>query len=181
MKLALFCLFAFVTALTPAARTQARPSDSATHELDWFGDIQPPTQVTSRIWRSGRPTEASLQTLWSRGVRVIVDLENDDATIEAEASLAQKMGFTFYSYPTDSFFAPDDSKINEILQILRTSKEPVLVHCYHGEDRTGLVIGLERVLLEKWRPQTAYDEMLAKGFHQILFGLDGYFHDKTGW
>ena len=89
------------------------------------------------------------------------------------------MGFEFHSYPTDSFFAPDDSKMNEIIDILRTADRPVLVHCYHGEDRTGVVIGLERVFIEKWAPANAYNEMLAHGFHRILLGLDEYFREKT--
>lgn len=155
-------------------------SEANPNNLDWFGDIQPPSQVTSLIWRSGRPTEASLQDLWNRGVRTIIDLENDPAVIQSEMAIAKKMGFAFYSYPTDSFWAPDDAKMNEIINILRTTKVPVLVHCYHGEDRTGLVIGLERVFLEKWPASKAYDEMINRGFHQILLGLDQYFRDKTG-
>jgi tyrosine-protein phosphatase SIW14 len=152
---------------------------TAVQAYDWLGDIQPPTQVNERIWRSGRPTETQLRDLYARGVRVIIDLEQDQNVIRAEGELARAIGFEFHSYPTDSFWAPDDKKIDEILEILRTSSEPVLVHCYHGEDRTGLVIGLTRVFFEKWTPSKAYEEMLERGFHRVLLGLDRYFKEKT--
>jgi protein tyrosine/serine phosphatase len=169
---ALFAVLILITSLSVHAESNA-------NYFGWFDEPQPPTQVTQLIWRSGRPTEVSLQDLWNHGVRAIIDLENDPEVIQAEMDLAKKMGFAFYSYPMDSFWAPDDAKMTEIINILRTTQVPVLVHCYHGEDRTGLVIGLERVFLEKWPAVKAYDEMIEKGFHQILLGLDEYFRSKT--
>lgn len=163
-----------------SASASASVLSPAPSRVDWFGEIQPPTQVNDRLWRSGRPTEQTLTMLYAKGVRVIIDLENDLPVVNAEAALAKRMGFTFLSYPTESFWAPDDQKMEEILRILSASPQPVLVHCYHGEDRTGLVIGLERVFLEKWPAGKAYDEMLAIGFHRILLGLDQYFHEKVG-
>lgn len=144
------------------------------------GDPRPPTQVNPRLWRSGRPTEQTLAALYTRGVRVIIDLEDSFDQIPIEAAFAKKLGFKFYSYPTNAFFQPEDDKIKEIMQLLQLSPGPVLVHCYHGEDRTGLVIGLERVFMEGWKAGQAYDEMLAMGFHPILLGLDQYFRDKVG-
>lgn len=144
------------------------------------GAQQPPTQVSARLWRSGRPTEQSLRALWNQGVRVIVDLEDDATAVPAEAQIAKRLGFVFYSYPTNSFFEPDDAKIKEILQIIQRSPEPVVVHCFHGEDRTGLVIGLYRVFQEGWAPEKAYDEMLNRGFHPLLLGLDLYFREQVG-
>jgi hypothetical protein len=57
----------------------------------------------------------------------------------------------------------------------------IYVHCLHGEDRTGLVIGLERVFVEGWSPESAWKEMLAFGFHTFYLGLDSYFFTQTGY
>ncbi len=45
-----------------------------------------------------------------------------------------------------------------------------LVHCEHGQDRTGVAIGLYR-LHTGWTEEHAEDEMLAHGFHRSLIGL----------
>jgi protein tyrosine/serine phosphatase len=59
--------------------------------------------------------------------------------------------------------------------------QPIFVHCAHGQDRTGLVIGLERVLIEQQAPQAAHDEMVKIGFHTMFIGLESYFERKTNW
>ncbi len=56
----------------------------------------------------------------------------------------------------------------------------IYVHCRHGQDRTGLVIGPQRVLVEGWAPADAYAEMLAHGFHPYFEGLKHYFGKITG-
>lgn len=170
----------FLTLNLTFLSAQAQAHTSASNRLDWFGEIRLPSQVTPLIWRSGRPTQQALTDLYARGVRTIINLEDDPDVVAAEAAYAKKQGFVYYSYPTGSFWQPEDKAMNEILQILRTTHVQVLVHCYHGEDRTGLVIGLERVLLEKWQTAQAHDEMLSLGFHEILLGLDQYFWDKVG-
>ena len=73
-------------------------------------------------------------------------------------------GFTF-----DSAFASS------------TGEQWTYVHCAHGQDRTGLVIGLERVIDEGWTPKAAHDEMLKLGFHPLFEGLNHYFEEKTGF
>ncbi len=50
------------------------------------------------------------------------------------------------------------------------SRMPIYVHCKHGQDRTGVVIGLERVVNEGWAPQEAHDEMVQIGFHTFFAG-----------
>lgn len=44
-------------------------------------------------------------------------------------------------------------------------------HCEHGQDRTGLLGAILRVLLDDWSTDAAEHEMLAYGFHHELLGL----------
>lgn len=46
-----------------------------------------------------------------------------------------------------------------------------LVHCTHGQDRTGLVVGIHRVEHDGWSKDLAFREMLKNHFHWALVGL----------
>ncbi|MGE3262916.1 MAG: tyrosine-protein phosphatase [Bacteriovoracia bacterium] len=139
--------------------------------------------VSPGIYRGAQPTEENLQELKSTyGVKTILNLSNDELDMEDEAVWADRLGVKLFSRPMSGFWRPDDAQVNEILSILATSDNyPIYVHCFHGQDRTGLIIGLHRVLHERWDAAKAYEEMLDIGFHRILFPLDQYFSERTGY
>lgn len=141
-----------------------------------------PKVVSPGIYRSPRPTAADLAALRAKGVKYVLDLENDSAAVAKERPIAQSLGMTFISEPMSGFWAPNDRQVDRILSVLADpTKRPILVHCLHGEDRTGLVIGLHRVFHQGWQPDRAYREMLDNGFHRALFLLNHYYEEKTGW
>ncbi len=51
------------------------------------------------------------------------------------------------------------------------------VHCQHGEDRTGLIIGVYQVRVRHWTKSVAYQQMLDNGFHPSLPGLYRFWQD----
>lgn len=51
-----------------------------------------------------------------------------------------------------------------------------LVHCTHGQDRTGLVVAEYRVLCDGWTLADARAEMLAHHYHTELVGLETAWH-----
>jgi len=88
----------------------------------------------------------------------------------------------FVSVPLSGFFSPSDTDMNRVLADLQNPDLlPILIHCQHGEDRTGLAVGLYRVLVQNVAPKDAYQEMLDHGFHPLLLGLKDYFEDRTGF
>jgi len=149
-------------------------------------------EVTEGIYRGGHPDTAGIAYLKGMGVRTIVDLEVDDLIeawpweIAQEERDAKAADLTLLRYPMSAFepaVSDDfDQKIANIMANLADdSLKPIYVHCKHGQDRTGLVIGLERVLNEGWDPQPAHDEMVKIGFHTGFLGLEDYYKRKTGW
>lgn len=143
----------------------------------------PPIELVSPgIYRGPRPTQDTLAQLKSMGVQTILDLENTDSAIQAEQGWASNLGLNFVSEPMSGFWYPDDSEVDQIESILSDQTQwPIFVHCQHGQDRTGLIVGLYRVFSEGVDPGTAHDEMVQKGFHTALFLLNHYYEDKTGW
>lgn len=67
---------------------------------------------------------------------------------------------------------PDPYDVGKAVDVVaETQLYPIYVHCTHGHDRTGLVIGEWRVLHCGWPVEQAYQEMIEYGFHPELLDL----------
>jgi protein tyrosine/serine phosphatase len=138
-------------------------------------------EVVPGLYRSAQPQEEDFSGLVeSAGIKSIVNLNNDESWMELEREITANLGITLFEHPMSGFWSPTDEQVDTTLMALNNPQSyPVLLHCLHGEDRTGLIIGLYRVIFQNWSPQAAYQEMLDRGFHPILLGLDAYFWDRT--
>jgi tyrosine-protein phosphatase SIW14 len=149
-------------------------------------------KVNDHLYRGGRPDAKGVAYLKSIGVRTVVSLELGDG-IEAKPSViaqegvdVQAAGLSFRHEPITSFnpgySAAFDGRIDAVLGIFKDPASwPIYVHCRRGKDRTGLVVGLERVLQEGWAPADAYAEWKHYGLFPIFLNLEAYFKRKTGW
>ena len=139
-------------------------------------------QVTDNIYRGALQGSAGLEALSKMGIKTDLNLNNDEAQNDEEEAAAAAVGIRYIARPMSGFFAPRDSEVDEILSILADkSNYPIYVHCLHGQDRTGLIVGLFRVFNQNWAPTAAYDEMLQYNFHTSLFLLNSYFKNRTGY
>src|SRR5450432_1877870 len=59
---------------------------------------------------------------------------------------------------------PDDKLAVAIATLADDDHGNVYVHCTHGRDRTGLIVGLYRVFHDGWQAKNAYAEMNTQGF-----------------
>ncbi len=137
-------------------------------------------KTTDVIYRGGRPTLKGLQYLKTAGFKTIINLENNNQAVSQEFAAAKKLGLQMYSAPMSWTTKPDDKQVNAILANLQNPEMyPIFIHCHHGMDRTGLIIGLHRVFAQKWTAKDAYSEMLKYGFHPEYKALDNYYRVKT--
>lgn len=167
-------LFAVFSITNVEAETKFFPKGQI--PIDRFYEVAP------GIYRGARPSVAGMLALAQLGIKTDINIDNDDDAIEDEAEIARQLGMKYVSVPLSGFWKPKTSDVDYILKELTDPKNfPVFIHCKHGEDRTGLLIGLFRVEHQRWEPKVAYREMLDKGFHPILWGLREYFEDRTGY
>lgn len=140
-------------------------------------------QVTDNLFRGGRPNTGDLAALKSeKNIKTVINLENKMPVVQQENKVADDLGLKFISSPMDASVRPNDQQVNQILSSLQDTKnDPIFIHCHHGQDRSGLIIGLYRVEVQGWAPAKAYQEMLDNGFHSSLVALDKYFRDRTGY
>lgn len=139
-------------------------------------------QVEDGIFRGGTPGDAGVAYLKALGVRTIVNLDDRAAANREELAAAAAAGIREVALPMSGFWKPHDATVNAALAALDDpSLRPIYVHCQHGQDRTGLVVGLYRVETEHWQPGHAYAEMKQLGFHPILVFLNHYYEERTGF
>ena len=120
--------------------------------------------VAAGIYRGGAPTAEGLSTLKTMGIHTIIDLRISPHLVKQEKQRAQKLGFSWMNLPMGSE-APTQQQVASLLAVLaRAPEEPVFVHCQHGADRAGCMIGIYRVTVFDWTFSQAWKEMRQYGF-----------------
>jgi hypothetical protein len=137
--------------------------------------------VEPGVYRGGQPTAEGWAWLESQGLTFDVKLNTWDEAREPKLFLN---GIWVDSEPISlrhQLFGIDATTVNDAVETvaMRTPKNVVFIHCQHGQDRTGLIVGVYRVRFEHWPKDKAYKEMLAHGFHPALLGLKRYW-DSMG-
>jgi protein tyrosine/serine phosphatase len=64
-----------------------------------------------------------------------------------------------------------DEDIVAALRIMVAAEQPLLVHCFHGSDRTGVVIAMYRMVVQQWPRKKAIAELTDPrlGHHADVF------------
>ncbi len=120
--------------------------------------------VTPVLLRGAAPTPQGLETLQKMGVKTVIDLRIAPKTVAKERAQLGRMGVHFINLPM-SGEPPTEAQIQTFLQtIADPAQQPVFVHCQHGADRTGTMIGIYREHVVGWPYDRTYKEMRKYGF-----------------
>lgn len=132
--------------------------------------------VDAGFYRSGQPDAEGFKWLEEHEqlemvLKLNTDSEGQDTigndTEQARFVTVAKFPITFEQ---QMGIEPIDMKNLEAI-IRQLPHYGTLIHCSHGQDRTGLAVAMHRVLSDGWTKQAAEQEMLANGFHKELAGL----------
>ena len=78
----------------------------------------------------------------------------------------------------DGLLKPKIDQINLALQtIVSPQNQPILVHCTHGADRTGIVIASYRIKHDLWSVAQATTDMYTFGHSKWLSWWDSVLKD----
>lgn len=161
-----------------ACSTLGRPAETLSHGIPNF------TVVSPGIFRGGQPDEEGWAYLRTLGVKTVIKLNYE---YEGSDRQAAELGMTVIdaSMPpsdyADFYRTPPAERIRTAVRTLQDQgTHPVYVHCLHGQDRTGLVVGLYRVLQDHYTKEQAYREMLQHNFHAWFPGLSGFWDTFDG-
>jgi len=125
-------------------------------------------QVSDGIYRGARPSLEGLKALSQLGFKTVLSFRWRKAPLAVERMHVTELGMNFISIPLNYWSLPNKQQINEFLDVIDDERNfPIFIHCFHGADRTGLLLGIYRVVRCGWSFQDAYGEMLACGFHRF--------------
>lgn len=128
-------------------------------------------KVIGNIYRGGAPTKEGLKSLKTMGIHTIIDLRISPKEVREEKRFAESIGFTWLNIPMGKE-APTQKQVDTLLAALaKESTEPIFVHCQHGADRTGCMIGIYRVQVQDWSFTQTWTEMCKHGFKPYLHAL----------
>jgi protein tyrosine phosphatase (PTP) superfamily phosphohydrolase (DUF442 family) len=127
--------------------------------------------VSESIWRGAAPSDRALHQLAHSGVRTIIDLRMSKSNCRREAQTAQQLGLNYIHLPM-GFKSPTYVDVTQFLKIVSDPGNlPVFIHCHQGADRTGVLVGIYRVLVENWSYENTYNEMRSHHFKPWLFTM----------
>ncbi|HBX49465.1 MAG: hypothetical protein A2275_16695 [Bacteroidetes bacterium RIFOXYA12_FULL_35_11] len=128
-------------------------------------------KISEDVHRSEQPSKNTFKKLEEAGIKSVLNFrlyhtDNDEA---------KNTKIDLYHIRMDASKIKDDEVI-EALKIMKKAKKPILIHCKHGADRTGVMSAMYRIIEQGWTKQEALDELLngGYGFHTVFKNIPEY-------
>lgn len=169
MRSAVLLILALWAPALPAAEQLPRPAAwakpvSSEHLTNFY-------QLDNKVYRSAQPDWKAFQELEQLGIRNVLSFrdyhsDNDEAKSASIRLFRVKMEAGEIS----------DDKVIEALRIIKNAEGPVLIHCWHGSDRTGLISAMYRIVFQGWSKVDAIDELMhgGYGYHAMYKNIPAY-------
>ncbi|AUB73437.1 protein tyrosine phosphatase [Pseudomonas sp. Lz4W] len=126
-------------------------------------------QMSPTLYRSALPDGEAQALLENLKIGTVINFlkEPDETWLKTPGVLQVQL-----PYRTNHV---DDADVLAALRAIQTAQArgPVLMHCKHGVDRTGLMAAMYRVVVQDWSKEDALKEMTQGGFGQNSHFEDG--------
>ena len=130
-------------------------------------------KVSENLYRSGQPDEDELESLHTfNGIRSVLNLRENNSDQAEIAAINKKWNnaIKLYEIPLDTGSITEDD-LYKILTVIRDAPKPLLIHCWHGSDRTGCSVAAYRIVFENWSVEDAISELMKPeyGHHKNIY------------
>jgi protein tyrosine/serine phosphatase len=130
-------------------------------------------RVTPTFYRGEQFKKNEVPELQKLGIRTVVNLRNN----HSDAAGLAGSGIKEIRVRINTWDIADRHVIAALAAIRRAEAAgPVLLHCQHGADRTGLVSVMYRIVFQDWSREAALDELIngGYGYHSIWTNIPRY-------
>jgi protein tyrosine/serine phosphatase len=152
-----------ITAVMLAGFCWCAASEPRVRPAEWAQPVIASTldncfRVSDDLFRSAQPGRADLPDLQALGIKSVITLRSfhfDDAF--------EQNGLHVIKHPM-SAGSVSVSDLVAVLRQFRVAEKPVLIHCWHGSDRTGFIVAGYRMVFQNWLRESAIEELRLGGF-----------------
>lgn len=126
-------------------------------------------QMSPTLYRSALPDSGAVALLETLKIGTVINF-----LPESDADWLKKSDINQVQLPYRTNHV-DDADVLATLHAIRAAEAsgPVLIHCKHGSDRTGLMAAMYRVVVQGWSKEEALSEMTQGGFGSSAGFKDG--------
>lgn len=123
-------------------------------------------RVSHDLYRCEQPKKEDIADLRALGIRSILNLRR----WHSDSKVLEKAGFQLLVQRMEADELTVDDLVAALWQI-KAAPKPVMLHCWHGSDRTGSVVAAYRIVFQDWTPAAALDELRhgGYGYHEKWF------------
>lgn len=140
-------------------------------------------QISPTVFRSEQPDTDLAPFLREQHIDVIINLRSRHHDPERLKNAIDMQKIKFVHIPIHTWQIDRE----DLLTVMKTIKEAeqqqqkVLIHCYHGSDRTGASVAMYRIIFQHWSIEEAKREMKqgGYGFHPIWKNIDRLFSPEN--
>ncbi|CUX47188.1 fused DSP-PTPase phosphatase/NAD kinase-like protein [Agrobacterium genomosp. 13] len=101
--------------------------------------------LEGEFYRSAQPDAEDIADYRQRfGINTIINLRDEEKGewFRIEEQAAREHGITFIHMPMSSARGPSLEEMSKLASLMTTARKPLLVHCEHGSNRTGLAAAI---------------------------------------
>lgn len=116
-------------------------------------------RLDDELYRSGQPDDDGFEALEKLGLKSVLNLRE----YHSDNDEAEDTKLALYRFKMAAGKVTRD-ELMQCLLLMDKAPKPILVHCWHGSDRTGVVCAAYRITVQGWTPETAIAEFLEDRF-----------------
>lgn len=136
-------------------------------------------QIDTDVFRSEQPDQAlkSLLTQYQIGTVINLRSRHDDPQF-LDANEFELVHLPIHTWAINR---QDMLDVMQHIQHAKQQQQKVLLHCYHGSDRTGASVAMYRIIFQHWPIENAVKEMKygGYGFHPVWFNIEKLFSPEN--
>ncbi|MEM9000621.1 MAG: tyrosine-protein phosphatase [Bacteroidota bacterium] len=120
-------------------------------------------KLNDSVYRSEQPSKKGFQELEAMGLKTIINFRRN----KKDDRKARKTDLTLEHMPLKTKELTE-AQILSALKLVQSAEKPLLLHCWHGSDRTGAISAAYRIVFQNWDKELAINELRKEefGYHE---------------
>ncbi|MEM6863740.1 MAG: dual specificity protein phosphatase family protein [Bacteroidota bacterium] len=120
-------------------------------------------QINDSVYRSDQPNRKGFRELEAKGINSVINFRRN--VRDDKRARDTKLHLEHFPLKTSEL---SEEQIVSALKLVQAAEKPVLIHCWHGSDRTGAIAAAYRIVFEGWEKEKAIAELRRDefGYHE---------------